>query len=248
MNSSSLRSDALAIWQAGVDAVRSDLLVVENVRTRGDSLVVGDERLPLASIGRIVVIGAGKAGAGMAAGLEQALGPHVLAEKQVAGWVNVPADCVRTLLRIHLHAARPAGVNEPTPAGVFGTEQILELVGSLGPRDLCFCLISGGGSALLPAPVAGVTLADKQMLTRHLSGAGANIQELNTVRKQLSRMGQVLWDANVKSVNERYRETGGEEQYTHLNDHRHGDHVQPVQVLKAVRCLEYQSSEFAVWE
>lgn len=69
-----------------------------------------------------------------------------------------------------------------------GTQRILDLVASLGPRDLCICLISGGGSALLPAPVEGVSLSEKQALTRFLSGAGANIRELNTVRKHLSRI------------------------------------------------------------
>jgi len=71
---------------------------------------------------------------------------------------------------------------------VAGAEKILETVDSLGPRDLCICLISGGGSALLPAPAIGVSLSDKQAPTRHLSAAGANIEQLNTVRKQLSRI------------------------------------------------------------
>jgi len=87
-----------------------------------------------------------------------------------------------------LHGARPAGVNEPTEAGAAGAAEILRIVESLGPDDLCLCLISGGGSALMPAPVAGITLADKLAVTRHLSAAGANIEELNTVRKQLSRI------------------------------------------------------------
>lgn len=183
-----LHDDALAIWRAGVEAVQSDRLVRENLRVEGDWLLIGDEELPLARVGRLVVVGAGKAGAGMAAGVEQALGQRLMAEKQLTGWVNVPADCVRSLSRIHLHAARPAGVNEPTAEGVAGTERILELVGSLAPHDLCLCLISGGGSALLPAPLAGISLADKQQLARQLSGAGANITELNIVRKQLSRI------------------------------------------------------------
>jgi glycerate 2-kinase len=183
-----LRDDALAIWQAGVAAVHSDRLVCENVAVEGDELRIGDELLSLKEIDRIVVVGAGKAGAGMAAGLQQALGERILREKQVAGWINVPADCVSELKPIHLHAARPAGRNEPTAEGVFGAEKILEIVGSLGPSDLCLCLISGGGSALLPAPASGVSLADKQALTRHLSAAGANIEQLNTVRKQLSRI------------------------------------------------------------
>lgn len=183
-----LRRDALQIWQAGLRAVDSARLVRENVRVEGAALWVGDEPLELREIERIAVVGAGKAGAGMAAGLLEALGQKLVAEKRVTGWLNVPADCVRPLPPLRLHAARPAGVNEPTAAGVAGAEAMLELVGSLGPRDLCFCLISGGGSALLPAPSAGVSLADKLAVTRFLSAAGANINELNTVRKHLSRI------------------------------------------------------------
>jgi len=183
-----LREDALAIWQAGVDAVRSDRLVREHVRVDGQALQIGGEEMDLEKIRRIFVVGAGKAGAGMAAGLEQALGEDVLQQKQVRGWINVPADCVRGLRRIHLHAARPAGVNEPTAEGVRGTEEILRLAAAATDDDLVIALISGGGSALLPAPIEGVSLSDKQRVTRFLSGAGANIEQLNTVRKQLSRI------------------------------------------------------------
>lgn len=182
-----LRADARRIWDAAVAAVDSARLVREAVQIEGNLLHVAGETLSLSSIGRIVVVGTGKAGAGMAAGLETALGP-ILAEKQVTGWINVPADCVRSLSHVHLHAARPAGLNEPTAEGVAGSTEILRLVESLRPNDLCICLISGGGSALLPAPVEGITLTDKQAVTRHLSAAGANIAELNTVRKQLSRI------------------------------------------------------------
>lgn len=184
-----LRDDALAIWQAGVDAVRSDVLVQQNVRLDGNQLHVGDDAIDLNSAGRVFVVGAGKAGAGMAAGLEEALGPLLDEDPtRVEGWVNVPADCARPLRRITLHPARPAGRNEPTDEGVRGTREILRIVQSATERDVCLCLISGGGSALLPAPIEGITLADKQQVTRLLSGAGANIQQLNTVRKQLSRI------------------------------------------------------------
>ncbi|MGI8981077.1 MAG: glycerate kinase type-2 family protein [Pirellulaceae bacterium] len=183
-----LRKDALAIWQAGVDAVRSDRLVRECMHVAGSQLLIGEEPIDLPSIRRIAVVGAGKAGAGMAAGLEEALGEPLMAKKELAGWINVPADCTRKLSRITTWAARPAGVNEPTEDGVYGAEWILDTVAALGPSDLCICLLSGGGSALLPAPVDGVTLTSKIALTRHLSAAGANIQELNTVRKQLSRI------------------------------------------------------------
>jgi len=183
-----LRETAEQIWQAGVDAVRPEKLIRNAVRVNGSSLEVGEASIDLGSVGRIAVVGAGKAGAGMAAALQDVLAEELLAEKRVTGWVNVPDDCVLALAPIHLHGARPAGVNEPTPAGVVGAEEILRLVGSLAAEDLCICLISGGGSALLPAPVEGISLEDKLAVTRHLSGAGANIQQLNTVRKQLSRI------------------------------------------------------------
>jgi hydroxypyruvate reductase len=183
-----LRTDALRIWQAGLDAVRAERLVRQAMRIEGGWLHLGDDSLPLDSIGRIAVVGAGKAGAGMAAAVEEILGPRWIEEKHVAGWVNVPENCVGPLRRIRLHGARPAGVNEPRPAGVAGSQEILRIVESLGPDDLCLCLISGGGSALLPAPIDGVSLDDKTAVTRHLSASGANIEQLNAVRKQLSRI------------------------------------------------------------
>lgn len=186
--SRTLREQALEIWRAAVQAVDAERLVRESIRVADGRLRVGSFDRPLAEIGRIVVVGTGKAGAGMATGVEAALGEQLATEKRLTGWLNVPADCLRPLRWITLHAARPAGVNEPTEAGVVGAERILELVASLGPDDLCLCLISGGGSALLPAPVEGVSLEDKQRVTRMLSAAGANIEQLNTVRKQLSRI------------------------------------------------------------
>jgi len=182
-----LREDARSIWQAGVDAVRSERLVRNVICRESDELTICGHRFRVPALGRIVVVGAGKAGAGMAAAVEEALGEDVLKEK-VSGWVNVPADCLRPLVNIQLHAARPAGVNEPTLDGVNGSEQILKIVGELTRQDLCLVLISGGGSALLPAPKPPLTLKDKQAVTRFLMHGGATIQELNTVRKRLSRI------------------------------------------------------------
>ena len=186
LRAESLRADALRIWQAGVDAVLPEKLLPREVEVAGNLLRIGDWESNLSAIGRIVVVGAGKAGAGMVGGLEAALGPKVLAEKQVTGWVNVPAGTVRPTEAIHLHVGRPAGVNEPRPEGVEGTREILRIVRALKPNDLCLCLLSGGGSALLPAPATGVLLEDKVALTRLLSASGATIDQLNTVRRQLS--------------------------------------------------------------
>lgn len=180
-----LRDDARAIWEAGVAAVASDRLVRNVISCDSRTLRVRGHSFDVDSLDRIVVLGVGKAGAGMAAAVEAVLGDE-LTDKKVAGWVNVPADCVRPLRRIVLHAARPAGLNEPTEEGVFGTQQILRLAQSSGPKDLVLVLISGGGSALAPAPIPSITLADKQAVTRFLMRSGASIQELNTVRKHLS--------------------------------------------------------------
>lgn len=183
---SPLTLNALKIWQAGVSAVDSTKLVADQVQHITGGLQIAGTCWRPSEQGRLCVVGAGKAGTGMASGLENRLGPEWLA--RTSGWVNVPDDCVRSLQRIHLHGARPAGVNEPTAAGVKGTEEILRQVSILQPSDLCLVLISGGGSALLPAPRDGLTLDDKRQVTRSLMKCGADIAELNTVRRSLSKI------------------------------------------------------------
>ena len=179
------REHAVEIWRAGVDAVASDRLVRDAVSVDGDALHVRDERFDAADWDRLIVVGAGKAGAGMAAGFAEVVAGSPW-EGRLTGWLNVPADCVRDIPGFTLHAGRPAGVNEPRPEGVAGTRRILELIRGCGPRDLCVVLLSGGGSALLVAPAEGVTLADKLAVTKLLAARGAAINELNAVRKHLS--------------------------------------------------------------
>jgi hydroxypyruvate reductase len=187
------RRAAIDIWRAGVNAVDSTRLVAARLEVDGTRLRIntGSGADPIihefGTDARLLVVGAGKAGAGMAEGVERVLAGTPL-ESRVSGWINVPADCVRPTRAIHLHPARPAGVNEPTIEGCAGTERILSLVAGAGPADLALALISGGGSALLPAPVDGVSLDDKQRVTRMLSSRGADIRELNTVRKRISRV------------------------------------------------------------
>ena len=198
---SHLQQHARDIWAAGVRAVDSERLVANAVKREGGTLDICGHRIDLPRTGRIVVVGAGKAGAGMAAAFEATVGPvpdgcagpHAssgpdVADAKLSGWINVPADCVRRLGHIHLHAARPAGVNEPTEDGVAGSRRILEMVRGLNSNDVCIVLLSGGGSALLPAPVPRISLADKQAVTRSLMHGGATITELNCVRKQLSEI------------------------------------------------------------
>lgn len=183
----SLAERALQIWKSGVRAVDSQSLVRQAIQVSGQELSICGHNFPLEGHENLVVVGAGKAGSGMAAGVEAALAGSPLLER-CRGWVNVPADCVRTLGKINLYPARPASLNEPTPEGVYGSRQILKMITQLQPDDLCLVLISGGGSALLPAPLPPVTLEDKQAVTRLLMSSGATIQELNCVRKQISQV------------------------------------------------------------
>jgi len=181
-----LREDARRIWWAGVEAVQPARLVPEHLVVDGRTLWVGDHPIDLDAIDRIVIVGAGKASGAMAVAVENVLGAAILQSKKVSGWVNVPDDCIEPTRAVRLYAARPAGVNEPTVAGVEGTREILRLVDNLGPRDFCLCLISGGGSALLTAPSEGLSLETKAALTREIAARGGDIRQLNTVRRELS--------------------------------------------------------------
>lgn len=174
------REAAKAIWSAAVDAVRPEVLIPEAVRLLRPALTDAD---------RVLVMGAGKAAAAMAKSLEDALAAYL---DRMEGVVNVPDSpdlASRFRCRsIRLHVARPPGTNQPTAEAVEGARQMLALAANAGPNDVGLCLISGGGSALLPAPVEGITLADKQRVTGLLHACGATIDEMNTVRKHLSRV------------------------------------------------------------
>jgi hydroxypyruvate reductase/glycerate 2-kinase len=176
----SLREHARSIWQAAVDAA--------DPRSAVRAFLAAEDSLPHQALrrgGRVVVVGGGKAGAAMARGVEDALGAL---SGRVTGWLNVPAGDLPDAGPVRLHPARPAGSNHPTAEGVAGVEEMLRLVAGVGPADAGLVLLSGGGSALLPAPVEGVSLADKQEITRLLHASGATIDEMNCVRKHLSRV------------------------------------------------------------
>jgi glycerate 2-kinase len=142
--------------------------------------------LPAPPKGRTVVIGAGKAGGAMAQAVEAAWP----ADRPLSGLV---------VTRYGHTPPRPAGLPErievveaahPVPdlAGQAAAERIMALVQGLSADDLVLCLISGGGSALLTAPADGLSLADKQQVNQQLLARGANILEMNTLRKHLSRI------------------------------------------------------------
>ncbi len=142
------------------------------------------QHLPEAPRGRTLVLGAGKAGGAMAAAVD-ALWP---ADAPLSGLVvtrydHVPPDYLARPGRIEVvQAAHPV----PDEAGEKAAWRIAQLAHGLTADDLVLCLISGGGSALLSAPVPGLSLADKQAINRALLRSGATIDEMNCVRKHLS--------------------------------------------------------------
>ena len=188
LTSSEIRRDLLDIWNAGTGAVNTEFLVRSHIQVDDAYLSVGNSRYELSSIHRILVVGAGKAAAAAARGLEKALGEELLERKKVHGRVNVPEGTGMPTTHVQVQAVRPVAVNEPTDKAVASTEEILRLVAESDPDDLCIVLITGGGSALMTAPAEGVSLADKIAVTRLLSSSGANIQQLNSVRRRISRV------------------------------------------------------------
>lgn len=133
--------------------------------------------LPPPPRGRTVVIGAGKASAAMAAAFEKHWqGPL---EGLVVTRYGYGVPCADVQI---VEAAHPV----PDAAGLRAAQQMLDYVSDLGPDDLVVCLISGGGSALLPLPLPGLELADKQAVSRALLACGATISEMNCVRRHLS--------------------------------------------------------------
>ncbi|MGE4328889.1 glycerate kinase type-2 family protein [Diaphorobacter sp.] len=141
---------------------------------------------PPAGRGRTVVLGAGKAAGSMAQALEALWPPHAPLSGLVATrYGHVPPRPAGLAQRIEVvEAAHPV----PDAAGLNAAERMLALAQGLDADDLVLCLISGGGSALLTLPAAGLTLADKQRINRALLDSGAAIGEMNCVRKHLSRI------------------------------------------------------------
>ena len=173
-----LRDDSRAIFAAGVAAVNPLVAVERAVRRDGDTLTVDGVAYDLRHFSHIYVVGTGKGSAVMAQGLEAILG-----ERVSAGAVTVKYEHVAPVEWVTLYeAAHPI----PDAAGVQGANAAVELVRQAGDGDLVFCLLSGGGSALWPAPSGGISLAEKQRMTGLLIDCGARIDEINVIRKHLS--------------------------------------------------------------
>jgi glycerate 2-kinase len=169
MTTKILRRHALSIFRAALAAA-----------SPADAVIQYLERRNFDRFENIFVIGSGKAGASMAQAAERVLGRRI-----TAGLMNVKDGNTARLRRIELN---PSGHPVPDERGVAGAERIAEMAEAAGARDLVLCLISGGASALMPAPAPPITLEEKQSVTRLLLACGANIHEINCVRKHISRI------------------------------------------------------------
>jgi hydroxypyruvate reductase len=174
-----LRQAALGIFNAAVRAVDPGEAIRRHLVRKGVRLRFGRETVDLGKVGEIVVVGCGKAAGPMAAAVEEIVGDRIRGGLVVTKYGHVQPT--RTV-RIH-----EAGHPVPDDAGIAGGQAVLDHVRGLSFDDLVIVLISGGGSALTPAPVEGITLAEKQALTKALLACGADIREMNTVRKHISR-------------------------------------------------------------
>jgi glycerate 2-kinase len=176
----SMRAHADEIFSAAVTAVDAEQCVRTFVSRDGDRLRVEDESYNISDFETIYLVGAGKASPRMAVPLVELLG-----EDLTGGVINTKYEHAEALGIVKvIECGHPV----PDEAGVQGTNEILEILNLADERSLVICLLSGGGSAILPAPVDGCSLADKQETTRLLLKCGANIVELNAVRKHLSKV------------------------------------------------------------
>ncbi|NXJ64696.1 GLCTK kinase, partial [Rostratula benghalensis] len=210
--SMSLREQALSLFRSAVGTVRPAPMLKRAVRFQEDGcprLLVKGQAFPVKR--HLYLVGFGKAVLGMAAAAEEILGDHL-----VQGIINVPlgiqeslqrAGMQEMLLKPHskIQVIEGAKNNLPDPEALKGAVAIQELAEGLTADDLLLVLISGGGSALLPAPIPPILLKEKEKLTKMLASRGAAIQELNIVRKTLSLLkggglAQLAYPAQVVSL------------------------------------------------
>jgi len=192
------RRDVLDIVDETISAADPYQLLKRVVRLEGDRLFLGETEVDLSEIQDIYVVGGGKACFPMAEAVWDILGERIR-----GGVYNVPEEPPKKLDdRFIFHVA-----GHPTPdgSGMEGAKEIVLMAEGAGPNDLFLVLISGGGSALLPLPAGEITLDDLKELTKVLLASGANIEEVNAIRKHVSqikggRLSQAAFPARVISL------------------------------------------------
>ncbi len=196
------RAMTLEIVEAGIRSVLPENVMISSLTydSAEDVLVVKQHRFELSGR-RLFVVGGGKAAAEMARLLERIVGPQRITSGIVATKLGDPTAGTKKVEVV------TAGHPVPDQRGVVAVNKMLALkqTFAIGSSDVVLCLLSGGGSALLPCPADGITLEDKQRVTALLLSSGANIADVNAVRKHLSRtkggqLGRFFAPATVVSV------------------------------------------------
>ena len=168
------------ILAAAIAAVEPGAAVRRFVRLDGEILSVSGRVYDLRSFNRVVLLGIGKASVAMSDVMVDILGEWLSSSLVITKHVpNIPHIPLTIL---------PGGHPVPDVLSLKAGQKTIELVSSLGSEDLLFCLISGGGSALVTAPLEGLSLADMQALTSALLACGASVDEINTLRRHLDRV------------------------------------------------------------
>ncbi|MCW3981041.1 MAG: glycerate kinase [Candidatus Bathyarchaeota archaeon] len=187
------RRIALTALEGALSAVDPKRIIKSRIILKRNRLRVQDREFDLSNFRKIFIVGGGKASGKMAEALEE-----ILCNRISAGIVNVPykethilsqvktAESPGSSSRIGTIKLHQASHPIPDKAGLEGTKRILELASRAGKDDLIFCLISGGGSSLMPLPRGKISLDDKRLITESLLKSGATINEVNTVRKHIS--------------------------------------------------------------
>jgi len=169
---------ALKSLEYALNTIDPKQLMKSRLLLKKSLLKVNGYSFDLKNFKNVYVIGGGKASGSMAEALEQILGKHI-----ANGLVNIPHGSEhKTEIIKFQEASHPI----PDKSGVEGTRRMLEIAEQAKREDLIICLISGGGSSLMPLPRGGITIKDKRKITDELLKCGATINEINTVRKHVS--------------------------------------------------------------
>ena len=173
-----LRATVLDLAEVALAALSPAAGLRRSVTLDGTDLIAGGRSYDLSAVDRLVLLGAGKASAELAAALEQLLGARL-----DGGVVVVPRAAGKPIRRL---TVLPGEHPVPGPASVAGAHALLEQAGRLGQHDLAICVFTGGSSALASLPPPGITITDKARLHRLLLSSGMSVVEINTVRKHVS--------------------------------------------------------------
>ncbi len=180
-----LRKIGLKVLEIVIQAVKPKNLMEKSIKIHNGKLYIQNNEYDLHRYEKVYIIGGGKATAEMTLTLERFL--IRMKDIDYEGIINIPKNAKKQ----EMHKKSKIFFNQafhpiPDESGLNGTKSMMEIIENSTENDLIFCLISGGGSALLPLPKQGITLEDLQKINSLLLSSGASIHEINIIRKHLS--------------------------------------------------------------